>query len=168
MDIYPFQYVESDFDEEPLKHLVWQSSFESLWCRVPEDRRIDEDDPSRMNPWAMGSTLIVGCYLEADDTELPSAALTIRVPPKKKARDVIAEELLVGEGRTWDLLFAWRCGCMHDHRVIYRTLDDFPTDPGVHDFCPRCFCAPLKIVNERGAGKTGLGTLSDFASAVRS
>lgn len=131
-----------------LLNSVKHVSVEEWFKRIPSLDVLLDDVEDTDNPWARSSRLVVALYLEAAPLEeLPGPSLLFEVPKGKRVRKWIVDELFGGEPTPhWDLLLAWRCRCIGDHRVIYRGLDDFPFSPGYHDPCPRCGCAPVEVI----------------------
>lgn len=86
-------------------------------------------------------------------------AITLRRAPGLSIRATIVRDMMGGEDSSYayDVFFAWRCGCQVDSEVVYKTLDDLPSEAGYHGACPRCGQAPLEILAApRGHYQTSL------------
>lgn len=131
--------------------LTRSASYEQFLSMIPTAACLRTEDSDPGNPWALGTSLVVGIYLEADLEKLPAASLTIYAQKGVSAGRVVRDELLGGEEGTYDIFMAWRCGCSADHRVIYRSVDDIPSRAGIHGQCQRCFHAPVRVVRRDDA-----------------
>lgn len=45
----------------------------------------------------------------------------------------------------FDVIYLWRCPCVHQHTYVVHSLTEFPTTPGGHGVCPYCSSAALEI-----------------------
>lgn len=128
------------------------ASFEQYVATVPTAATITPVDADPGNPWARGSSLVVGIYLEGDLSSDLDATLTVFVPRGVQTGKVLRDELLGGDREgTWDVFLAWRCGCRHDTRVVYRSVGDVPGKKGYHGVCPVCSRAAVRVVRTEDA-----------------
>lgn len=133
-------YVEmAEFDDELGHDDELERDYE-----VFEDER-GADIPESMTSFPWSSLSMVTIAMMAPVGEPSEISLRLSVPP----RETFVGRYFGGDlsmAKSFEIIYAWRCGCPEQALYVLKTVEDIPEEPGYYGACPRCGSVALAVV----------------------